>query len=910
MTRQRPPQFLVILAAALGLGGPSTRAQAPVEDEIARAIEKLTESATPLRKERATAEMVTLIADLRETHALDEASIERLKAAAERAVEDSLPLWSEDFSLFLTRQMERMAPRYYYNTANLLRQLRNERAASIVDRFQSVTRVRPESRESWTRVLAEVIGKEARDEWRAALAREDAEKQRAVSDFLDDYFREPFQKQKASGESVAADLAGTIGADDALKAKLVTLMTEAHQAHFRSQRSETGYVLERTLPERWTSFVGFFHSFDPENSDIWRQGLTSLLNPEQAQSWKTRVEKSREEEEAKFLNILAISEPNLRPQFQASMDRALEIVKTAAAPDEAVMTRLEAAAKAAVDASLAGWREEGLELFRSLPPETRENLIQSNRFQHGIRPEDDPALREPWREALSTLLSAEQQAAHQAETAKREEEERLQLAEMIDNTAETYTPQGEAQIDPKIADLINTLELDDERAAAFRKAGEAAVKETLDLWKERAREWLEQMSPEQRRNYTEQGHVPLGLGNEDTAENQPAWETAFHRILTEEEIEKWKRIQESRVRGRTDALANLLVAQMETWVGLTEEQWPPLARLSRKPAESLSSLFEQQHYYLGVQQIAQALRQVDDEALKEILTDGQHERWRESLALLDSRNRGTSREDLAQKQKESPPPPGPAPMYVEEAITEFLHERNRLYKQDLLLMAVAEIEVVGEAVGSGDDTIARLLTAAKGAVEETTNKWDANFSQYVRRRAQGANPRTIHQQLLGVGNYSSRQTAPLQTQLWQRALTLHLDPAGQTRWKEASSRREALRREAITGMVSSYFESRFGLNERQAPVFRKLLAASLETYSPDIEQIFTSHNSPWYLQYYSVGLPLMGVPEEELKSLLSEEQHEIWQTQYQSNAANYWDNVERYHEQRTQEEKKTKEKDS
>lgn len=897
----------LIGVTTLALSG-AARAETP-DEEIAATITELTESATPLRKDAANGEMMTLIDELRESHALDEAATTRLTTAAKKAVDDSLPLWSEDFSGFLTLQMERMAPRYYYRTDNLLRQLQNERAASIVERFQSVSRVRPESQEAWTAVLSEVLGKKNFAEWKAARTKKETEVQQSVSTFLDDYFREPFQKQKAIGTALVGDLVKTINAEEALKAKIDALMAEAHQAHFREQRSETGYVLERTLAERWPSFVGFFHGFDPERSEIWRQGLADILSEAQQQKWNTRRDEIRREAEAKFTNVMAASESAIRPQFEASMERAMEIVTTAAAPDEAAASRLKAAAEAAVDASLAGWREAGLTLFRRLPPETREALIQSNRFQHAVGADDDPVQQAPWQEALAAVLRPEQMAAYQAETAKREEEEKLIFAEMIDNTAETYIPQVQTQIDPRIADLINTLELDEKRADAFRQAGEAAVKETLEVWKQRARDWLEQMPPEQRRNYTEQGHVPLGINADDRAENQPAWSSAFDAILSAEERERWNRVQETRARDRTETLARLLVAQIETWVGFSEEQWPALARLCRKPAGSLSSMFEQQHYYLGVQQIAQSLKQIDDESLRKTLSKSQHQRWKEAVALLEQQNR-SSRGELIKKAQVSPPPPGPSPRYIEQVISEFLYERNRAYKQSLLMRVAAEIEVVGEATNLNEESIARLHTAAKGAVEETTRMWDANFSKYARRRAQGANPKTIHQQLAGVGNYNTRETEPLQTTLWKRALAVHLEPAQRERWQSASLQRETLRRDAIAGMVAAYFESRFGINERQSPTFRKLLSTSLETYGPDIERIFSSSSSPWYLQYYSVGLPLMGVPEKDLKSLLSKEQHEIWETHFQSNAANYWDNVQRYHEQRMKEEKTATEKES
>jgi hypothetical protein len=80
----------------------------------------------------------------------------------------------------------------------------------------------------------------------------------------------------------------------------------------------------------------------------------------------------------------------------------------------------------------------------------------------------------------------------------------------------------------------------------------------------------------------------------------------------------------------------------------------------------------------------------------------------------------------------------------------------------------------------------------------------------------------------------------------------------------------------------------------------------VETYAPDIESMFSgSYGYSWFLQSYSLFIPIVAVPEADLKAILGKDQLEWVTTSPEiENSRNYWDNVKNRHEQRKKEKSK------
>ena len=73
----------------------------------------------------------------------------------------------------------------------------------------------------------------------------------------------------------------------------------------------------------------------------------------------------------------------------------------------------------------------------------------------------------------------------------------------------------------------------------------------------------------------------------------------------------------------------------------------------------------------------------------------------------------------------------------------------------------------------------------------------------------------------------------------------------------------------------------------------------MRDYSLDIRRMFgySPGNTPWYFQSYTMFLPLMGVPEDELKTILGKDRWEHWNGSVEhNNGVNYWQNIQQYHD--------------
>ncbi len=912
--RRRRPIALVFLVFLATLPVVPVRSQEPptsdlvrseadltsgLDPEVVSAIDTLIETAAKTRRRQAEIEMKDLVRELGETHRLDETSAATLETAAGEAVTDSLPLWKADLRHFLALQMTRMSALFAFNPAAMLNQLAPAQAESIATRFQGIETTRPRSQPAWTEALARVIPETAVAEWRREIAESRTEREAAIDTFLEDVIRTIRESHDPHTDQLAEEVIRITTPGEETAGKIRNLAKEIAAGTLASWSAETRFVLERSLDDRWAGFAQSNAPIEAERSPDWKTGLATLLTPEQLTAWEREISRKEKEETAAFLALLDRSGTNQRVSYEKEMKKEREALAETVAPDPAVMEKLVAASREAISESLEARRATALEVFRALPRLQREAALASSRFNHGLANESESPIRQPaWTGALDELLTPAQLATWQAEKSRRAEEDARRIADMIDATAESYEMQFQAGLDPSLADIVTSLELDEERAEAFRTAGKAAVRQSIESWKNRARDWLDGLTPEQRENYTEQGRIPLGSQAEDAAERQPAWTGAFETILTDEERNRWEEIRETRTRHREEAVSSLMLSLIEEWVGFDEAQWTELTPICRRGSGSLVNQLDEQHFYMNLTQIAQALRGLENRKVREVLDPSQWDRWERAVALLESRNRSRRLEagdpgDL---------PPGPDPVAIENAITGLLYQRNLEKKREVMLMVEAEIEVGGRATSLAPDTLEQLQTAAKGAAEEVVHQWDTHFSSYVRDRVKAANPRTIDQMLASIGNYNSgNRDAPLETAIWKRSLGRLLDEAQAATWKQASDARIQRRRDAVAAMVTVFFEGRLGLNGDQLPGFREKLRASLETYGPDIERYFTSWNSPWYLQYYSIGLPVMGIPEKELKAMLSREQFQIWEQQFQGNAANYWENIERYHEQRKEE---------
>src|SRR5262249_50357963 len=85
------------------------------------------------------------------------------------------------------------------------------------------------------------------------------------------------------------------------------------------------------------------------------------------------------------------------------------------------------------------------------------------------------------------------------------------------------------------------------------------------------------------------------------------------------------------------------------------------------------------------------------------------------------------------------------------------------------------------------------------------------------------------------------------------------------------------------------------LSTAQYARLQPLMDKAVDDYLPDLSRFFSND---WHLQSYYVLLPVRGIPEQELKSILTPQQWELCNSQDLAKHGDYWTSIQQYHDQR------------
>jgi hypothetical protein len=116
-------------------------------------------------------------------------------------------------------------------------------------------------------------------------------------------------------------------------------------------------------------------------------------------------------------------------------------------------------------------------------------------------------------------------------------------------------------------------------------------------------------------------------------------------------------------------------------------------------------------------------------------------------------------------------------------------------------------------------------------------------------------------------------------------------------WKKETDEREDYRGKTIAAAVLSEFDRQAHLTAEQWNKLNPLVAGVLNEYNQGISQVFSGMNgTPWYLGGPYVLIPLAGVNDQDLKSVLTKDQMDLWTgSQEFANANNLWQIVKQMH---------------
>jgi hypothetical protein len=203
--------------------------------------------------------------------------------------------------------------------------------------------------------------------------------------------------------------------------------------------------------------------------------------------------------------------------------------------------------------------------------------------------------------------------------------------------------------------------------------------------------------------------------------------------------------------------------------------------------------------------------------------------------------------------------------------------------------------------------IGRLQTAARGAAEQSLAAWMENLETNIRGNLNDANVENIKVRLASIPDYQFRRGSETEseTTILDEALKAELSEEQQTAWKKEVDARSEFRSKAISEFIVAQFDRRHLLMTEQFDKLRPKVEQLLKEYDQDIGRMFTYYGGGWHMQHYLQFMPFAGIPEKELKEILSKEQWDSWAGTHEfSNANSYWENVKRNHDQRIKRDKR------
>jgi hypothetical protein len=236
---------------------------------------------------------------------------------------------------------------------------------------------------------------------------------------------------------------------------------------------------------------------------------------------------------------------------------------------------------------------------------------------------------------------------------------------------------------------------------------------------------------------------------------------------------------------------------------------------------------------------------------------------------------------------------------MEEAISKHLYKMLLTERKKTLDAMLPQVEEAQRVLVLPEATVARLTTAAKGAVEQSLGYWRQNTERYVRQTVQSATPKNLLQLLTGTErvsfNRNNGDSGPQSTEVWQTALKAALTPAQLKQLETAAQARQDFRLRAMAAMTVAELDRRRRLSAEQCAKLEPHVKKVLVEYQPDLERYMSTS---WFLQYYYALVPVAGVPEKEMQEILTQPQWKLCKDRDLPDAMQYWEGIENNHKNR------------
>jgi len=616
--------------------------------------------------------------------------------------------------------------------------------------------------------------------------------------------------------------------------------------------------------------------------------------------------------EKAFTELRQMAVPVRQKYFEESMARAMaEVVKISKADDTA-KAKLEVGAKKAVEQTAAAYLERlNTIVGRQLQGTDEEALavisqlteyVTARRPVVGLTaPEDQPV----WAETIKTALTPAQYAEWDKIAGVKLRAQDEEILRYLKPNEERMKEQFKSGMETETGDIATVLSLPAERLAKLKTAATVAVTRTLDSWRDAQVKGIRSMSETDRRQlFTVQGGgYSTGTFKLVRPEQQEVWKDALKTELSADEFARLTNLNKERSSRRSQALALLLISDLDRLIGFTATERDRLLPLALKPARLLTGMntgAEEDgdefnggvtNWYLQPGNFTAAALKMPEAEVRAILDPAQWARWQDYC-----KNR---QENFYQPRVEKADP-AKSDSDLEGLVNEFLHTAARDQEQRMVKSMLVRVEDATRIVKLQPDAVAQLSLAARGAVERTMGTWRNSLEEFINNNLQGVRASEFRERLAGMGNFSeniSRDKSPQDQPLWKEAIKATLSTEQGELWKKELEARSAYRGRATAAMVLTELDRRRRLTTEQFQKLEPLVAKVIEDYSPDIARYLSND---WQLQSYSLLVPLTAIPAADLKAILTPAQAKLLLERDLAQVQGYWDGIKSYHAQRIQ----------
>ena len=703
--------------------------------------------------------------------------------------------------------------------------------------------------------------------------------------------------------------------DEALKAWAAKL-----EAQYRKLIEESpGMLLGSNfgLGKGFANGMTFLGCDGPVQHPAWGQALAKNLTTEELAHLTQDQAASKQVIEKEIEGYLEAWGVQFKLDISRSLLQEVADLKRDLNLSDERAAKLDALAEAAVEQSMELWRSGVSKSLRSVDQSFRDNIQRTGQTPYLLmEAKDRPEEQAIWKEGLGKLLTPEEWVLTASLKVKRVEAEQKELTEILNPQTAKLREQLTGRMLKRVGDLELDLKLTKDRVAQLESVANAAVEQSIEAFVRRVKAFLMRYSLEQRKQILNQAGVPFLSTFAGLPERQAAWINGLVELLSADEIIRMQASERLLQSWRVKMLGKLMVSYMDSRIALSASQRQLLEPIAENlilldpalvPVDSgndYDRYTEQRFFTIGAK--------APESELMSILGLNQLKWWKGVKG--DGNGQSVADDDdeeleVADQEGAVEGAAGSELEEVETAISSFMEKKAARHRQRALEKTMFKVEDINRSAKVSADTATRLQTMARGVVERELVPWKSELEEIVRSNMQRPNLANVARQLAAIpdhifsqnqGRFSEKKAS------FDTAIRAELTVPELSAWEQALGERQAYQDAAVCGLLLVELDRLVGLRASQRDGLEPILTAMLKDYAPDIQGMFTQEGgTAWFSVGYLTYIPLVGVPEDKMKAVLTEAQ---WKQLIDSNqytqAANYWRNIKTVHEQRLRSQKR------